>query len=264
MSGNPSSDQPPFQRKKLKRGLTQEQIDSLGPLTFGFDIGIASVGWAVLSETRIVDLGVRCFDAAEDPKTGESLGERWRTQKVARRRLHRRVDRLKALRRLFVQEGLLAKPDATLLAAPPTETRQVNLQTPWALRSRGLDERLEPIDWARVLYHLVKRRGFLSTRKAERVERSATTANAKEKQGLLAGVAATARKLMVSVATGHWANWRSSRKRSIWPNETKRAHTAAASTAICCWMRSKRYLTLSASSAIRTLQTVFMGKSASC
>ena len=90
MSGNPSSDQPPFQRKKLKRGLTQEQIDSLGPLTFGFDIGIASVGWAVLSETRIVDLGVRCFDAAEDPKTGESLGERWRTQKVARRRLHRR------------------------------------------------------------------------------------------------------------------------------------------------------------------------------
>lgn len=197
MSGNPSSDQPPFQRKKLKRGLTQEQIDSLGPLTFGFDIGIASVGWAVLSETRIVDLGVRCFDAAEDPKTGESLGERWRTQKVARRRLHRRVDRLKALRRLFVQEGLLAKPDATLLAAPPTETRQVNLQTPWALRSRGLDERLEPIDWARVLYHLVKRRGFLSTRKAERVERSATTANAKEKQGLLAGVAATARMLQV-------------------------------------------------------------------
>lgn len=31
-------------------------------LTFGFDIGIASVGWCVLGEDRIVNLGVRCFD----------------------------------------------------------------------------------------------------------------------------------------------------------------------------------------------------------
>ncbi|MCC7068820.1 MAG: type II CRISPR RNA-guided endonuclease Cas9 [Burkholderiales bacterium] len=197
MSGNPTPTLAPTPKRRLRRGLTPEQIESLGPLTFGFDIGIASVGWAALSDTRIVDLGVRCFDAAEDPKTGESLGEQWRTQKVARRRLHRRGDRLKALRRLFVHEGLLGKPDSNLLAAPPTQARQINLQTPWALRSRGLDERLEPIDWARVIYHIVKRRGFLSTRKSERMERSAKTATAKEKQGLLAGVAATARMLHV-------------------------------------------------------------------
>ena len=55
MSGNPSSDQASTQKKKLKRGLTQQQIDNLGPLTFSFDIGIASVGWAVLSENCIVD-----------------------------------------------------------------------------------------------------------------------------------------------------------------------------------------------------------------
>ena len=41
---------------------------SLGPLTFGFDIGIASVGWCVLGENRIVDLGVRAFDKAETAK----------------------------------------------------------------------------------------------------------------------------------------------------------------------------------------------------
>ena len=35
------------------------------PLTFGFDIGIASVGWAVLAPDRIVALGVRAFDKAE-------------------------------------------------------------------------------------------------------------------------------------------------------------------------------------------------------
>ncbi|WIM06194.1 MAG: hypothetical protein OHM77_02550 [Candidatus Nitricoxidivorans perseverans] len=41
---------------------------TLGPLTFGFDIGIASVGWCVLGENRIVDIGVRCFDKAETAK----------------------------------------------------------------------------------------------------------------------------------------------------------------------------------------------------
>jgi hypothetical protein len=44
-----------------------------GPLTFGPDIGIASVRWAVLGENRIIDLGVRCFDKAETADKGESL-----------------------------------------------------------------------------------------------------------------------------------------------------------------------------------------------
>lgn len=43
----------------------------------GLDIGIASVGWAVLENNsqdepiRILDLGVRVFDVAEVPKTGQ-------------------------------------------------------------------------------------------------------------------------------------------------------------------------------------------------
>ena len=47
--------------------------------TLGLDIGIASVGWAVLSNDakgepcHIEDLGVRIFEAAEQPKTGASL-----------------------------------------------------------------------------------------------------------------------------------------------------------------------------------------------
>ncbi|MCA3253738.1 MAG: hypothetical protein ACK5UM_15445 [Pseudomonadota bacterium] len=41
-------------------------------LTLGFDIGIAPVGWAVLDEHRIVDLGVRCFDTAEAPRSSAS------------------------------------------------------------------------------------------------------------------------------------------------------------------------------------------------
>ena len=41
----------------------------------GLDIGITSVGWSVinLDINRIEDLGVRIFNAAENPKDGSSL-----------------------------------------------------------------------------------------------------------------------------------------------------------------------------------------------
>jgi CRISPR/Cas system Type II protein with McrA/HNH and RuvC-like nuclease domain len=67
-------------------------------LTLGLDIGIASVGWAVLSETRIVDIGVRCFDKAETAKEGESLNLARRQARLLRRRLYRRSWRLTKLR----------------------------------------------------------------------------------------------------------------------------------------------------------------------
>jgi CRISPR-associated endonuclease Csn1 len=55
---------------------------NFGALTFGLDIGIASVGWAVLGENRIIDLGVRCFDKAETAKEGESLNLVRRTARL--------------------------------------------------------------------------------------------------------------------------------------------------------------------------------------
>lgn len=59
----------------------------------GLDIGIASVGWCVLGEQHIVDLGVRAFDKAETEK-GESLNATRRTARLLRRRLRRRAWRL--------------------------------------------------------------------------------------------------------------------------------------------------------------------------
>ena len=73
--------------------------DSLGPLTFGFDIGIASVGWAVLNDKRIVDLGVRCFDKAETAKEGSRSIFARRSARLMRRRLRRRAWRMTKLAR---------------------------------------------------------------------------------------------------------------------------------------------------------------------
>jgi CRISPR-associated endonuclease Csn1 len=143
---------------------------NLGPLTFGLDIGIASVGWAVLGENRIIDLGVRCFDAAEDPKTGDSLNEHRRLMKTQRNRLHRRVLRLKKLRRLLRDIG--AVPNANIENFTTTSSKKGNpaRSEPWELRAKGLDEKLDGADWARVLYHIIKHRGFYAARKSETVD----------------------------------------------------------------------------------------------
>ena len=57
----------------------------------GLDIGIASVGWAVLQNLpngepcRILGRGVRVFEAAEQPKDGKSLAEGRREARGIRR-----------------------------------------------------------------------------------------------------------------------------------------------------------------------------------
>ncbi|MDP3796794.1 MAG: type II CRISPR RNA-guided endonuclease Cas9 [Polaromonas sp.] len=140
-----------------------------GPLTFGFDIGMASVGWAVLSKTRIIALGVRAFDKAEDEK-GKPLNEHKRLMRTQRNRLKRRVMRLKKLRRLLRDAGLVPSADLQNFESTTRQQRSVALTDPWQLRAEGLDRRLEPGEWARVLYHIVKRRGFFAARKSETVD----------------------------------------------------------------------------------------------
>jgi CRISPR-associated endonuclease Csn1 len=146
------------------------------PLTFGFDIGIASVGWCVVCENRIVDLGVRCFDKAETADKGESLNLARRTARLMRRRLRRRAWRLIKLARLLKREGLIQSVEIIRSPAPVS---------PWKLRAEGLDRRLNDEEWARVLYHLCKHRGFhWLSRAEEKKAESDKQEGGKVKQGL--------------------------------------------------------------------------------
>ena len=66
---------------------------------FGFDLGIASIGWAVIEfdneyfnpetgeiiDGKIIKSGVRCFPVAENPKDGSSLAAPRREKRLARR-----------------------------------------------------------------------------------------------------------------------------------------------------------------------------------
>ena len=150
---------------------------SLGPLTFGFDIGIASVGWCVLGENRIVDLGVRCFDKAETAKEGESLNLARRSARLMRRRLRRRAWRLTKLARLLKRTGLIADVN---------EIRQPPCASPWQLRAHGLDRLLSNDEWAHVVYHLCKHRGFhwISRAEEKKAEGDAKGEGGRVKKGL--------------------------------------------------------------------------------
>lgn len=127
----------------------------------GLDLGIASVGWAIVeidekgNPIRLIDVGVRTFEAAEVPKTGESLALSRRLARSARRLVQRRAVRLKRVKRLLKAEKLLVDSDGLL----PHNV--------WQLRVEGLDRKLEREEWAAVLLHLLKHRGYLSKRKNE-------------------------------------------------------------------------------------------------
>ncbi len=151
------------------------------PITIGLDIGIASVGWAVLTSNRIVALGVRAFDKAETAKEGESLNLARRNARLMRRRLRRRAWRQTKVARLLKREGLIE--DARHFHA-----HQPSTISPWKLRVEGLDRRLSPEEWARTIYHLCKHRGFHWTSRAEekKAEEDAKGEGGKVKQGLAA------------------------------------------------------------------------------
>ncbi len=147
------------------------------PIVFGLDIGIASVGWAVLADDHIVNLGVRAFDKAETAKKGESLNLARRMARLMRRRLRRRAWRQIKLARLLRREGLIAETSVVQSPSPIS---------PWQLRVEGLDRPLAAEEWARVIYHLCKHRGFhwVSRAEAKKAGEDAKGEGGKVKKGL--------------------------------------------------------------------------------
>ena len=130
----------------------------------GLDIGIGSVGWAVLRNQpngepdRIQDLGVRIFDKAEQPKTGASLAAPRRDARSARRHRHR----LERIRYLMEQRGMMSVSDIQAMYAAGGFQK-----SPYQLRAEALDRPLSKEEAVRVLIHLAQRRGYKSNSTAE-------------------------------------------------------------------------------------------------
>jgi CRISPR-associated endonuclease Csn1 len=129
----------------------------------GIDGGIASIGWAVVDisdgAAGIVAAGVRMFDAPETDKERTPTNAVRRLHRGQRRVLRRRRQRMAAIRSLFHEHGLLAETGRHAL-------RQVGLN-PWRLRADGLERALSGAEFAIVLGHIARHRGFRSNAKRE-------------------------------------------------------------------------------------------------
>ncbi len=134
------------------------------PYAIGLDVGITSVGWATVAldendrPAGIIGMGARIFDAAEQPKTGDSLAAPRRAARSARRRLRRHRHRNERIRALLINSGLITIQALSALF-------DGKLEDIYALRVRALDEAVSNEELARILIHIAQRRGFKSNRK---------------------------------------------------------------------------------------------------
>ncbi len=133
----------------------------------GIDIGIASVGFAGvdIQNQTILCCGAHIFEAAENPKDGASLAAPRREKRGMRRAIGRRAQRKKKIRALLAQHGLQDIESVDLSRNHPKTGTGNPPVTPWDLRKAALERKLTDAEFARVLFHIAKRRGFQSNRK---------------------------------------------------------------------------------------------------
>lgn len=138
-------------------------------LILGLDLGVTSVGWALLrifveggrvTQYEIVKTGVRIFPATVEAKSAAPKNLARRTSRGARRLLRRKRQRRQQIKAILAANGLLPEMNGD------SESGFDVLGNPYDLRTRGVEEKLELFEIGRAVFHLAKRRGFLSNRKS--------------------------------------------------------------------------------------------------
>lgn len=136
------------------------------PYRLALDIGSTSIGWCLLrletdnTPKAIIRMGVRIFPDGRNPKDGTSLAVTRRNARAMRRRRDRLLKRKDRLLNALTRLGLFPQDD---------EQRRALVQIdPYALRKKGLYEPLTGSEFARALFHINQRRGFLSNRKTDK------------------------------------------------------------------------------------------------
>ena len=130
------------------------------------DLGTNSIGWCILnlngemSPGGLRAAGVRIFADGRNAKDQSSLAVDRRLARQMRRRRDRYLNRRAALLNLLTSLGLMPVDAAA--------AKQLERHDPYALRARGLRERLTPHELGRAIFHINQRRGFRSNRKTDK------------------------------------------------------------------------------------------------
>ncbi len=169
---------------------------------WGFDLGTTSVGFAVFEldeekgRGRIQHEGTRIFPEGRTEKDLEPRNKARRAARLIRRQIRRRRLRRRFLRRALAEAGLLpwfntveqsaARPFRKLPrgGAPSEEWEEAMKSDPYLLRSRGLNQALQPFEIGAALYHLAQRRGFKSARLVEETDKQKKKEEGKVKEAI--------------------------------------------------------------------------------
>lgn len=124
----------------------------------GLDIGSNSVGscWIDLKNGQLT-AGTSIFPAGveeSEDKRGDPKNAKRRMTRRTRITLRRRAQRKRELRLRLIESCLLPRDFADF-------KKLLETTDPWELRREGLDRRLTPFEFGRVLLHLAQRRGAL-------------------------------------------------------------------------------------------------------
>lgn len=178
----------------------------------GLDIGIGSVGWAVVSAeqdghpARIEDFGVRIFPSGEkEDRKGETLCKERRGFRGVRRLERRRANRKKLLFNHLKNIGFIGDLFNDEYAA----CRDSDV---YALKVRALDGRLTPAEVYKCLVHTCNHRGYQDFYEPEEDDeesgKNAGAANAFEKAFLQSGKRTVSEYLISDYYSGGFVKYR--------------------------------------------------------
>lgn len=137
------------------------------------DMGSTSIGWCLIrlnasdDPIAIIRMGVRIFSDGRNPKDGSSLAVTRRAARQMRRRRDRLLKRKEQMLSALTRLGFFPQDDI--------ERRELIQLDPYFLRKKGLYEALNGPEFARALFHINQRRGFLSNRKTDKKDSDSGT-----------------------------------------------------------------------------------------
>lgn len=132
----------------------------------GLDIGSTSIGWCLIrlnsadEPIAIIRMGVRIFSDGRNPKDGSSLAVTRRLARQMRRRRDRLLKRKARMVSALIRLGFFPQDRK--------QREELALLDPYVLRRKGVHEALTAPEFARALFHINQRRGFMSNRKTDK------------------------------------------------------------------------------------------------
>lgn len=147
----------------------------------GLDIGIGSVGWAVVRNDddckRLEDFGVRIFESGEIIESNKNIrnSQRRRKYRGMRRRIRRRNHRKERLKNYLENIGFVSRAELSEFFAK-------NNHDIIDIRVRALDEMVTPVELTAALLHIAKRRGYKAFYELSDENNNAKDKKAKEEE----------------------------------------------------------------------------------